>query len=64
MGRHLRCHRRGVGGRSCALLRQQKEEGLTSLAAIAVRQLLLVSRKGRGLPPAGGGISPDLTMAI
>lgn len=64
MGRDLLCRRSGAGSRFCALLRQQREQGLTSLGAIAGRHLLLFFRKGRGLPPAGGGISPVLTIGI
>lgn len=63
MGRDLLCHRSGAGGRSCALLRQQREQGLTSLGAIAARELLLF-RKGSGLALADGGISPTLTIGI
>lgn len=64
MGRDLLCHRSGAGGRFSALLRQQREHGLTSLGAIAGRHMLLFIRKGSGLPPAGGGISPVLTIGI
>lgn len=64
MGRDLLCCRSGAGGRFCALLRQQREQGLTSVSAIAARELLLFFREGSGLPPAGGGISPVLTIGV